>query len=155
VKTSEVKTISTLEREQVFWPFFRLAICQNTRIPDPESVKHSYRSTDTPPFSPLQMGGHYSNIVWSTSESHARALESMSHLEFAFAVNRALTDEHAAQPPSSISSYLPSLPFLGSSTAGGFQLPPRVVEAVGRRASFPLSLVHSGKYVQPRLALVG
>jgi ubiquinone biosynthesis monooxygenase Coq6 len=151
VKTSEVKSL----REQVFWAYSRMATCQRTRIPDSESFKHSCPSTDTPPLAPLQMGGHYSNIVWSTSESHARALESMSHSEFASAVNRALTEEHAAQPPSSISSYLPSLPFLGSSTAGEFQLPPRVIEAVGRRASFPLSLVHSGKYVQPRLALIG
>lgn len=101
------------------------------------------------------MGGHYSNIVWSTTESHARALESMSHSDFAAAVNRALFEEHAAQPVSSVSSFLPALPFLGGSSAGGFQPPPRVVEAVGRRASFPLSLVHSGKYVQPRLALIG
>ncbi|GBG81836.1 hypothetical protein CBR_g34017 [Chara braunii] len=106
-----------------------------------------------------QMASLYSNIVWTTSAEHSTQLEAMSDEDFAEAVNRALNDDYSPPPPSQIAKLVPSiLPSPLSLFAGGpreFEPPPRVTGAVGKRLSFPLSLSFTGKYVLPRMALVG
>lgn len=127
------------------------------------------------PLALLPCGGLYSNIVWSTSESHARKLESMEDEDFVKEVNtNLLHDSHSPLSSSSSSSWLNNLPFISSlslsspspsssfpsstslsSTSTDFEFPPEVIASHGRRFSFPLTMAHANSYTGNRVALVG
>ncbi|EIE24634.1 flavin-dependent monooxygenase [Coccomyxa subellipsoidea C-169] len=104
------------------------------------------RFLPTGPLALLPVRGGYSNIVWSTTVQQALALEKATPQEFAFAVNEALNG-------GSTPARNPLLPF---SSAADFTAPPTVFPVDGTvQRSFPLTLAGSGRYVRPRLALVG
>jgi ubiquinone biosynthesis monooxygenase Coq6 len=116
------------------------------------------------------MGGTFSNIVWSTSPEIAQELKLMPSVDFVVEANRALLEDYGSQPYSGLAELLSSglgkqlfgselgTQLLGAftpSSAEQFQVPPRVMDCVTERLSFPLSLLHATKYVNHRVALVG
>lgn len=119
------------------------------------------RFLPTGPFALLPLGGTYSNIVWTTSPVTAQDLKTMSRENFVTAANRALLEDYGSQPNSRIAEVLGGV--LGTQVLGAmapsaveqFQVPPRIVDCVTDRLSFPLSLMHATKYVSHRVALVG
>ncbi|GAX78061.1 hypothetical protein CEUSTIGMA_g5503.t1 [Chlamydomonas eustigma] len=113
------------------------------------------------PLALLPVRGGLHNIVWSTTPEAARKLERLSPQDFAEAVNRALQDslpvdqamrglvgEVSRQVASLLSSITPKSKKVKS--------PPHIQSWVGSQPrSFPLQMQHAGRYVLPRLALVG
>lgn len=84
----------------------------------------------TGPVALLPVRDGFANIVWSTTPEMAKSLIDSSPQEFADKLNSAL----------------------GTSSVDT----PKAVTSIGYKpASFPLHLQHAGKYVGPRLALVG
>jgi ubiquinone biosynthesis monooxygenase Coq6 len=95
------------------------------------------RFLPTGPVALLPVRGGYANAVWSTTPAEAAALEGAGAAEFVRALNAAL---HAGAAPAS----------------ARWSPPPRVKERVGPPPrSFPLAARAAGRYVRPRLALVG
>lgn len=119
------------------------------------------RFLPTGPFALLPMGGTYSNIVWTTTPEIALDLKSMSNSDFVVAANKALIEGYGSQPYSRIAEFLGGglgtqlLGAMAPSAVEQFQVPPRIMECVTERLSFPLSLLHATKYVNHRVALVG
>lgn len=121
------------------------------------------RFLPTGPLALLPVRGGRSNVVWSTTPDAARALEGASSEDFAAAVNKVLRDPPANQPPAALAGALGSLASLTAQVAGGggsgggaYRDPPLVTGWVGSSPkSFPLQLKQAGRYVLPRLALVG
>ncbi|GIL43781.1 hypothetical protein Vafri_1398 [Volvox africanus] len=127
------------------------------------------RFLPTGPLALLPVRDGYSNIVWSTTPQTATAMEAMTPAAFAAAVNKALSDPPIATTAGTFTSWLgpmaASLERLGpfaefgknfGSGSNGFQDPPLVLGwAGGPPRSFPLQLKQAGRYILPRLALVG
>jgi ubiquinone biosynthesis monooxygenase Coq6 len=129
------------------------------------------RFLPTGPLALLPVRDGFSNVVWTTTPQHAAALEAASPAEFGAAVNAALTGG-AHYPPRGLAGALGPLeglarmlggggggggePPAGSIRSAAFVPPPMVLECVGPAPrSFPLVLRHAGRYVRPRVALVG
>eukprot|EP01023_Acetabularia_acetabulum_P000147 TRINITY_DN1006_c0_g1_i1.p1 TRINITY_DN1006_c0_g1~~TRINITY_DN1006_c0_g1_i1.p1 ORF type:complete len:432 (-),score=87.60 TRINITY_DN1006_c0_g1_i1:1375-2670(-) len=103
------------------------------------------------PMALLPVRDGFYNIVWSTSHAQAKQLEQMDELSFADAVNDAL--ETAGQQQQR-KMFLPK--FVRKGKTYPFVKPPKVLRSVGGPVkSFPLTLMHSGRYVRERLALIG
>eukprot|EP00892_Ulva_mutabilis_P012766 jgi/Ulvmu1/9862/UM057_0016.1 len=118
------------------------------------------RFLPTGPIALLPTRNGYSNIVWSTNCEHAHALEQMAPDEFGAEVNKALAVPGESEGGRGAAGALAGLLSRAAAAGGGAVRPPRtppVVEAwVGQRpASFPLRMQHAGRYVRPRLALIG
>ncbi|KAL3162963.1 hypothetical protein ABBQ32_009395 [Trebouxia sp. C0010 RCD-2024] len=101
------------------------------------------------PLALLPVRDGFSNIVWSTTAAHAAELEAMTPDSFVQAVNMALS---RGPSPSSLLGR-----FVGrQASAAQFEEPPLITRTVGQPPkSFPLVLCHAGRYVRPRLALIG
>lgn len=103
------------------------------------------------PLALLPVRGGFSNIVWSTTPAMVQELEQLGPLDFADALNRALRGPlgpHLPQFPSPLQALSPP--------PSKYQDPPEVLQWVGSPPrSFPLRLNHAGRYVTPRVALVG
>lgn len=107
------------------------------------------------PLALLPVRDGYSNIVWSTTPSEAKELEGLDPEQFAAAVNTALGQ---GRPPPILPPLLQAVtPWLpGSGSATPFETPPLVTGWQGSPPrSFPLQLSHAGRYVRPRVALIG
>eukprot|EP00891_Asterochloris_glomerata_P006646 jgi/Astpho2/6646/fgenesh1_pm.00101_%23_17_t len=103
------------------------------------------RFLPTGPLALLPVRDGYSNVVWSTTPQHARQLEHSTPQELVRALNE----------PFGQTSAVANL-FGAPDSTEPFQLPPMVTEAPGPPPkSFQLVLCQAGKYVRPRLALVG
>ncbi|KXZ50259.1 hypothetical protein GPECTOR_17g897 [Gonium pectorale] len=129
------------------------------------------RFLPTGPLALLPLRDGFSGIVWSGPPELATALERMGPAEFGAAVNQALRDPPTSPLPilglgQGAGSSSGPLGFLGAALqrwgpalgggGGGFQEPPLVTGWAGAAPrSFPLQLKQSGRYVLPRLALVG
>lgn len=101
------------------------------------------------PLALLPVRDGFSNIVWSTTPAQAAELEAMSPQDFVTAVNMALS---GGPRPSSLLGSLTG----ARATSAQFEDPPVVTRAIGQPPrSFPLVLCHAGRYVRPRLALIG
>ncbi|CAL8467656.1 g7194 [Coccomyxa elongata] len=127
------------------WSYHQRGIVATVRTQQPNDTAWQ-RFLHTGPLALLPVRDGYSNIVWSTSLQQASALEKASPHEFALAVNEAL---RGGFPPA-------RNPLLPMRSAEEFAAPPAVfaVEETQQR-SFPLACAGAGRYVRPRLALVG
>eukprot|EP01025_Chloroclados_australasicus_P008653 TRINITY_DN13139_c0_g1_i2.p1 TRINITY_DN13139_c0_g1~~TRINITY_DN13139_c0_g1_i2.p1 ORF type:complete len:439 (-),score=52.46 TRINITY_DN13139_c0_g1_i2:490-1806(-) len=106
------------------------------------------------PLALLPVRDGYFNIVWSTSPSQAEHLESLSEIQFADEVNAALQPTSGSESINQ-RSILSKL-FGGKQQAHPFINPPKILRSVGDPVkSFPLQLLHSGRYARKRLALIG
>jgi 2-octaprenylphenol hydroxylase len=105
--------------------YHQRAVVATVRTEQPHRDTAWQRFLPGGPLAFLPLPEGYCSIVWSTTPEHADALLAMDETAFC----AALTDAFAAR--------------LG-----------KVQSAVGR-AAFPLSAQHAGRYVQPRIALVG
>ncbi|KAG0628484.1 hypothetical protein M758_1G030400 [Ceratodon purpureus] len=143
------------------WEYQQTAVICTVKV----NSKHStawQRFLPTGPFALLPMNNTYSNIVWTTTPETANALKGMSNEHFVAAANKALIEDFGPKPGSKIAEAIgnvvantPLLGAIGPSAAEQFQEPPRIVECVTERLSFPLSLMHASMYVGHRVALVG
>uniref|UniRef100_A0A061SIF6 Ubiquinone biosynthesis monooxygenase Coq6 n=1 Tax=Tetraselmis sp. GSL018 TaxID=582737 RepID=A0A061SIF6_9CHLO len=139
----------------VGWQYDQRGVVACVRTETPNEVAwQSFLSTGPLALLPVRDG--FSNVVWSTTPEIASALEAMGPEEFAAAVNRALS---AGGPRGSggvvggFASAASRFLFRGQPPFEEF---PRVLEYTGAPPkSFPLQMLHSGRYVRPRLALVG
>ncbi|KAL0049996.1 hypothetical protein WJX82_002364 [Trebouxia sp. C0006] len=101
------------------------------------------------PLALLPVRDGFSNIVWSTTPAQAAELEAMTPTDFVNAVNMALS---GGPRPSSVLGGMTG----ARASSAQFEDPPVVTKAVGQPPkSFPLVLCHAGRYVRPRLALIG
>lgn len=101
------------------------------------------------PLALLPVRDGFSNIVWSTTPAQAAELEAMTPNNFVNAVNMALS---GGPRPSSVLGGMTG----ARASSAQFEDPPLVTKAVGQPPkSFPLVLCHAGRYVRPRLALIG
>ena len=96
------------------------------------------RFLDGGPLALLPLRGGASGVVWTVRPSVAAELTALDGAAFAAAVDAALSD---GAPP----------------RHGRYQPPPRVLPLPGAPppASFPLRLLAAGRYVAPRVALIG
>uniref|UniRef100_A0A6S8MSN8 Ubiquinone biosynthesis monooxygenase COQ6, mitochondrial n=1 Tax=Dunaliella tertiolecta TaxID=3047 RepID=A0A6S8MSN8_DUNTE len=153
------------------WKYNQRAVVATVQLEGGPTSTAWQRFLPTGPLALLPVRDDLANIVWSTTPEAARALEQLSPSAFAAAANKALQD----LVPSSGSDHPPSLSWLsalqGSSASlakaasslypglpesSQYQPPPIVQSWVGDQPkSFPLQLRHSGRYVRPRLALIG
>lgn len=151
------------------WQYKQTAVICTVKV-EWEHTTAWQRFLPTGPFALLPMGGTFSNIVWSTSPEIAQELKLMPSVDFVVEANRALLEDYGSQPYSGLAELLSSglgkqlfgselgTQLLGAftpSSAEQFQVPPRVMDCVTERLSFPLSLLHATKYVNHRVALVG
>lgn len=143
------------------WEYKQTAVICTVKV-DRKHTTAWQRFLPTGPFALLPMNNTYSNIVWTTSPETAEALKAMSNEHFVAAANKALIEDFGPKPGSKIAevvgSVVASTPLLGAigpSAAEQFQDPPRIVECVTDRLSFPLSLMHASVYAGHRVALVG
>ncbi|GFR49857.1 hypothetical protein Agub_g11958 [Astrephomene gubernaculifera] len=152
------------------WSYGQRGVVATVTTAEPSSTAWQ-RFLPTGPLALLPLRDGFSSIVWSSPPQLAQELEQLGPREFAAAINKALRDPPSSALPgssfsSSASSLLGPLGSLAASlgaAAGGsgpgssaFQQPPLVVEwAGGRPRSFPLQLKQAGRFVLPRLALVG
>ncbi|KAF6266343.1 flavin-dependent monooxygenase [Scenedesmus sp. NREL 46B-D3] len=133
------------------------------------------RFLPTGPLALLPVREGFSNVVWTVPPEMAQRLEGCNSSQFADAVNEALQPDPATFTTSSSTALQQLGGPLGSAVLGqlmnpgggsGFageagqgscwRRPPLVEGWVGSAPkSFPLQLQHSGRYVAPRLALVG
>lgn len=136
------------------------------------------------PLALLPLGDGLSSVVWSTTQRHASELVAMPDAAFIAALNSALTAPPSAfrqerEPTGANAVYdqqrdaLHLDPLAAAVSAGhalaasaaaalegaagltGLLPPPKAVEAVGKRAAFPLRLSKSNADVRQRLALIG
>ena len=142
------------------WQYKQTAVICTVKV-EWEHATAWQRFLPTGPFALLPMGGTYSNIVWTTTPEIALDLKSMSNSNFVVAANKALLEDYGSQPHSRIAEFLGGglgtqlLGAMAPSAVEQFQVPPRIMECVTERLSFPLSLLHATKYVNHRVALVG
>ncbi|KAK9816974.1 hypothetical protein WJX72_007658 [[Myrmecia] bisecta] len=133
------------------WSYNQRGVVGTVRTQTPNQVAWQ-RFLPSGPLALLPVRDGYSNVVWSTTPQHARQLEAASPAGFAAAVNEALSGGPRPAQSSLVTSLLSSQPRPDAT----FLEPPTVEEAPGPSArSFPLTLCHAGRYVRPRLALVG
>lgn len=117
------------------------------------------RFLPTGPLAILPSFEKYASIVWSTSNAHAAKLLQMSNQEFIdnvnFAFNAKESDFRKSSPrlPKQMQDYqeIFSILFPKATPAE----PPKGVEVVSKRATFPLHSQSADTYVRPRIALVG
>mmetsp|Transcript_21447 Transcript_21447/g.29808 ORF Transcript_21447/g.29808 Transcript_21447/m.29808 type:complete len:518 (+) Transcript_21447:157-1710(+) len=113
-----------------------------------------------------ESGKYFSNVVWSTTPSHAAELAKQSPEDFSAAVDTALHSPPTSTLPGPLKGVVPEIllrvpellhsvaaPLLPSAPA--FEAPPRVLPTPGIKASFPLQIAHATRYVAPRVVLVG
>uniref|UniRef100_A0A7S4NGX6 FAD-binding domain-containing protein n=1 Tax=Odontella aurita TaxID=265563 RepID=A0A7S4NGX6_9STRA len=122
-------------------------------------------------------GKCYANVVWSTTPSRAKELQSLDPDQFLDALNENLQHGPRTNPPLVSDEARASLPGIVSSLAFGvetlirgasegltmsqwsekkpFAPPPLASGVVGPRFAFDLSLSQACSYVAPRVALVG
>ena len=121
----------------------------------------------------LPLWGGYSSIVWSLNSPKARQLLSLSSEEFTNALNQHFDQ---STPPTILSKYdetisnhisplsmvkneilriTNTLLEVSQAVSGGYAAPPKVIETVSNRVSFPLQLLQTKSYVSSRIALVG
>lgn len=143
------------------WEYQQTAVICTVKVESKHSTAWQ-RFLPTGPFALLPMNNTYSNIVWTTSPETANALKAMSNEHFVAAANKALIEDFGPKPESKIAEVIgnmvattPLLGAIGLSAAEQFQDPPRIVECVTERLSFPLSLMHASMYIGHRVALVG
>jgi ubiquinone biosynthesis UbiH/UbiF/VisC/COQ6 family hydroxylase len=123
------------------------------------------------PLALLPLWDDVCSIVWSVSPEEARRITSLSPEQLAVEINDAFT------APTPESDHGPDEAILGRLLAGvekkigkaarlfqqattpltaqPFADPPRVLDVIGRAASFPLRLAGANEYVRPRIALIG
>ncbi|KAG2499700.1 hypothetical protein HYH03_002635 [Edaphochlamys debaryana] len=143
------------------WGYGQRGVVATVSTAEPH-VTAFQRFLPTGPLALLPVRGGLSSIVWSTTPEAAAALEALGPREFAAAVNKALLDPPASAasgfaPVSSLAEALGRMVGAGAGGGGGgWREPPRAVELVGSSPkSFPLQLKQAGRFVLPRLALVG
>ncbi|KAF5836845.1 flavin-dependent monooxygenase [Dunaliella salina] len=153
------------------WKYNQRAVVATVQLEGGSTSTAWQRFLPTGPLALLPVRNDLANIVWSTTPEAARALEQLSPEAFAAAANKALQDP----VPSPGSDHHPNLSWLsalqsssaslakatgslypGLPESSQYQPPPIVQFWVGDQPkSFPLQLQHSGRYVRPRLALIG
>jgi ubiquinone biosynthesis monooxygenase Coq6 len=152
------------------------AVVANVRNDSNQASYAAYqRFLPSGPVASLPVGEHaeYSNIVWSTTPAHAQHLVSLSDEQFLQDLHNAFNAPSGSLwqnggMPSMFESILPQqlqelLPILfpsqshssPTSSHGDKNKPPRAVEVIGKRASFPLKYVHAMNYIDARIALIG
>lgn len=138
----------------VGWQYGRRALVATVTTREP-NVTAWQRFLSAGPLALLPVRDGYSNIVWSTTPSQAKELEGLAPEQFAAAVNRAMgRGEPPPQLPHLAEAAIGWLPW--TAAAAPFQAPPLVTGWHGSAPrSFPLHLRHAGRYVRPRVALVG
>lgn len=138
------------------WEYKQTAVICTVKVATNHSTAWQ-RFLPTGPFALLPMTSPYSNIVWTTTPETAAALKSMSNSHFVAAANKALIEDYGPKPGSKLAEAMAPVigPWLGPSVVEQFQEPPRIVECVTERLSFPLALMHASRYVGQRVALVG
>ncbi|GMH45175.1 hypothetical protein BSKO_13132 [Bryopsis sp. KO-2023] len=112
------------------------------------------RFLPTGPLALLPVRGGFCNVVWSTNPRMAADLEDADGEAIVTALNESLR----GAPPSQGSSFLNDLrSFVGVTPPPIFppDLPVVLDVAEQRPRSFPLKMMYAGRYVCPRLALVG
>ncbi|KAJ9504806.1 hypothetical protein QJQ45_021116 [Haematococcus lacustris] len=123
------------------------------------------RFLPTGPLALLPVRGGLANVVWSTTPDMARQLERLEPEAFASVVNKALNNSPAAPETSALHPAYLAWAVLGraaraaqrlASPAARYVPPPLVQGWLGQPPrSFPLHLRQAGRYVAPRLALIG
>ena len=128
------------------WGYGQRGVVATVATSGPPNETAWQRFLPSGPLALLPVRDGYSNVVWSTTPAHARALEAMSRAEFGAAVTEALH-----QPARGNQRGLP-LP-----VGRDYEVPPEVEGVVeGQKAmSFPLHLQHALQYYNPRVALIG
>ncbi|CAK0761411.1 hypothetical protein CVIRNUC_002857 [Coccomyxa viridis] len=128
------------------WSYHQRGIVATVRTQHPNDTAWQ-RFLRTGPLALLPVRGSYSNVVWSTSVAEAGRLQALTPQAFALEVNQAL--QGGCMPARN--------PLLPGASSDSFIPPPTVYAADGAASqqSFPLALLGSGRYVRPRLALVG
>ncbi|PRW60660.1 mitochondrial succinate-fumarate transporter 1 isoform A [Chlorella sorokiniana] len=112
------------------------------------------RFLPTGPVALLPVRGGFSSLVWSCPPEMAARLEALPRHELAAAVTEALTGPPHYPPKPPLGSLLSGI--LAPARGTRFVEPPQVVDVVGDDPkSFPLTLAHAGRYVRPRVALIG
>ncbi|KAL6752551.1 hypothetical protein V8C86DRAFT_585190 [Haematococcus lacustris] len=123
------------------------------------------RFLPTGPLALLPVRGGLANVVWSTTPDMARQLERLEPEAFASVVNKALNNSPAAPESSALHPAYLAWAVLGraaraaqrlASPAARYVPPPLLQGWLGQPPrSFPLHLRQAGRYVAPRLALIG
>lgn len=148
------------------WEYDQQAVVATIKTDAPNHTAWQ-RFFPTGPVAVLPMRDGYSSIVWSTSAEEAKELTSLSSEEFLVRLNDALFAPASAPVPPTF----PGLPVLTDLVKGvnsavntimaaaalsdPFVAPPKAIEAVGQRVSFPLKMKHATSYVKPGVALIG
>eukprot|EP00798_Chlamydomonas_sp_ICE-L_P025340 gene25340-10999_t len=108
------------------------------------------------PLALLPVRDGFSSIVWTTTPEAAKKLEAMSPQEFAQAMGLGQAGSAAASALSQAGTMAAAALGQAGSEVDSFQSPPHVEAWVGPPPrSFPLQLKHSGRYIAPRVALIG
>lgn len=143
------------------WRYGQHGVVASVRTDAPNSTAwQSFLSTGPLALLPVRDG--FSNVVWSTTPAMARHLEGLGAEEFGGEVNAALARGGPSRRAGGAGSggLLDGVGQLLEQVSGARQLPflepPTVLGTVGSSPrSFPLQMAHAGRYVRPRLALVG
>lgn len=119
----------------------------------PNQTAHQ-RFLPTGPLALLPVRGGFSSVVWSCPPEMAARLEALPRHELAAAITDALTSGPNYPPRPPLGELLGGV--LAPARSSRFVEPPAVTDVVGDAPkSFPLMLQHAGRYVRPRVALIG
>jgi ubiquinone biosynthesis monooxygenase Coq6 len=159
------------------WDYPQRAVVANVRCEQAHNTAWQ-RFLPNGPVALLPLHDNFSNIVWSTTPEHAKYLCSLNDQQFLKDLNSAFrADSSGFQPggrrsmfdcvisdPLSTNSstfsnasksipYSMLIPILFPSPKES--TPPLAIESVGKRASFPLRMIHSETYIGSRCVLIG
>ncbi|KAF1333171.1 Ubiquinone biosynthesis monooxygenase coq6, partial [Globisporangium splendens] len=161
---SIVRTLSALGTWG--WEYDQQAVVATVKTDSPNHTAWQ-RFFPTGPIALLPMRDGYSSIVWSTTADEAKELKELSPEDFVARLNEALSAPASKPTPPEF----PGLPVLTDLVKGvnsavstvlaaaaltdPFVAPPKPIEVVGQRVSFPLKMKHATSYVKPGVALIG
>ncbi|ORX62712.1 ubiquinone biosynthesis hydrox [Hesseltinella vesiculosa] len=146
------------------WDYNAHGVVATLKLDSPEHHTAWQRFLPTGPIAMLPMGEGYASMVWSTKPHLAKLLKTISADDFVQLVNAAFRLNHVDLSYFYKELGQGQLPDLAGEVAWRDQvmrndqkrLPPKVAAVQeGSRASFPLRLRNSERYVSDRVALVG
>ncbi|KAI3429296.1 hypothetical protein D9Q98_005392 [Chlorella vulgaris] len=112
------------------------------------------RFLPTGPLALLPARGGFSSVVWSCPSQMAAQLQALPRHELAAAITSALTSGTHYPPKPRLGELLGGI--LASARSTRFVAPPTVTAVVGHGPrTFLQTAQHAGRYVRPRVALVG
>ncbi|CAO3643951.1 unnamed protein product [Cunninghamella echinulata] len=160
---SPVRTYANIE--SLGWDYDAQGVVATLKLNSLEHHTAWQRFLPTGPIAMLPMGEGYASIVWSTKPHLAKLLKNVSENDFVQLVNAAFRLSHVDLDYFYKQLSDNEFPALASEVewrdqvvnqSSSILLPPKVIGVqASSRASFPLRLRNSEKYIYDRVALVG